>query len=88
MTNIEKDINEFVRDVTEVTPRPKSEVRRRLNDIIKQSTTELLEDMPLPELSEIHKSDEKLYGLAHFKTGKNEVIKEIKQWRDKVINNK
>lgn len=33
---MKKKIEEFIRDVTQVTPRPKSEVRRRLNEIINQ----------------------------------------------------
>ena len=33
---------EFIRDVTQVIPRSKSEVRRRLNEVIKEELSKLL----------------------------------------------
>lgn len=36
-----KTINEFIRDVTSTIPRPKSEVRRRLNEILEQQKKEV-----------------------------------------------
>lgn len=36
----EESVNSFIRDVTQVTPRPKSEVRRRLNNLLHSTREE------------------------------------------------
>ena len=41
----EETIKKFVRDVCSVFPIPKSEVRRRLNDLFKAQREDLLEQM-------------------------------------------
>ena len=43
----QEQFDELVRDLTSVVPRPKSEVRRRIQDLLDQQKQELLENIKL-----------------------------------------
>lgn len=54
-----------------------------VRDFIKQSITELLEDMPTGKTGY-----EAVAGGGEYSAGYNDALDYIKRWRDKVINNK
>jgi hypothetical protein len=56
MTDSKEQFDELVRDLTSVVPRPKSEVRTRIQSLLDQQKQELLEKINLEEKNDADNS--------------------------------
>jgi hypothetical protein len=83
------DLDELVRDLTSVVPRPKSEVRRRIKEFLNQQKAELLEKIKL-EKSKLPKTLNTPWGKVdatanqNFNEGYNQAVSDLEQLKQQL----